>query len=662
MILEQMKKKRMGDNIELRKKIDNFILKYDPVKTLFYISKDYQFNNKICDQQPVLNFLFNLYLKRLIDGRSDPSQEDIDNLIKNSTEYLHSFKDLIFMEEENKLMRILKQQCLISLINPEIYEHQFCYKFEKIFPDINEDFKEKFGFSPLSAFLFSDLIIQIYMERFSKNEDNYLLTESEIEVWLNKKRAEKLKHSDQKEMNDELSSYLNNISIEFGQGNQNYTSLLDEDFSWKKPIAKTQNGYLAVNLRQIKFGLFVQIEELLKKTSSLKEKYAKLKSEYAENLSFKCFQKIFGKEKVYKNIKYQYENKEYEVDTLIEYDSKIILVEVKSGNVLFKNKPNQRLKQVLKKAYEQTQKASEYISNTNEPSFVQGKMDGGKILKIKKNDHLKILPICISIENLMAITQNLKYAKLDDFFHQNQYPWAVNLLELEVISDHIKYPSLFLHYIESRLTAQSNESQDILSTDELSYFGLYLKDGPAGGFNFRSNYSMALITPDFLEIFDNFYNGENKKPPQLNIDHRLEKFIQEFEFLYKKGIVQGHSEIFNWLLKSSSNDLEKLFDEIENCIEKTKKDGKPHKILLGYKDYGISFHSDRNVNQLEKEMICYSKIKKYDLKKETWIGLGTIVDSDDKWFINKALFFQEPYKYNTDMERALEEFKRFTIK
>ena len=398
------------------------------------------------------------------------------------------------------------------------------------------------------------------------------------------------------------------------------------------------------------------LEDLLKNNCPLKENYAKLKSKYAENLSFKCFQKIFGNEKVYKNIKYQYENKEYEVDILIEYDNKIILVEVKSGNVLFTNRPKQQLNKVLKRAYEQTQKASEYIMNTDEPSFI-GEKNWGKALKVKKSDYLKILPICISTENLMAITQNLKNAKLDDFFHQNQYPWAVNLLELEVISDHIKYPSLFLHYIESRLTAQSNESQDILSTDELSYFGLYLKDGPAGGFDFQSNYSAAFITPDFLEIFDNFYNEENKEPLQLNMDYRFKKFIQEFEFLYKKGVVQGHSEIFNWLLKGSSNDLKKVFDEIENCIEKTKKDGKHHKILFGYSNYGISFHSDRNVNQLEKEMICYSKIKKYDLKKETWIGLGTIVDPNDKWFINKALFFQWPYKYNIDMEGALKEFK-----
>ena len=261
MILRHMKEKVRKNNIELRKKIDNFILKYDPVKTLFHVSKNYQYRNQICDH-PVLNFLFNLYLKKPNESRTTPSQKDIDILIENSIEYLGNFKDLIFTEK-NGFMKILKQQYLISLINPEIYEHQFWYKFKEIFVNINDDFKEEFGFSPLSAHLFSKLIIQIYMERFEKNQDRYLFTENEIESWINDNGKEDLKNSDRKELNDELSSYLNKISIKFGEGNQNYNSPLNEDISWKKPIVKTQEGYLAINLYQIKFGLFMQIEDEL---------------------------------------------------------------------------------------------------------------------------------------------------------------------------------------------------------------------------------------------------------------------------------------------------------------------------------------------------------------------------------------------------------------
>ena len=256
---------------------------------------------------------------------------------------------------------------------------------------------------------------------------------------------------------------------------------------------------------------------------------------------------------------------------------------------------------------------------------------GNEPINIEKPIHSKIFPICIGIENLMMITQNLKTAKLQDIFKENQYPWAVNLLELEVILDCIEYPSLFINYIQARLEAQKKEKPLIQTTDELTYFGMYLKEGPYGNFNFSNEPSAIFLDSSYIAPFDKYYLQMKSEKPKMNLDLRLRRFIHEWETLKLKNqlfsknlsMINNQStntspdiaDILYYLLYFNAPTLRDFFDKVEYCIQKTKQDKKHHNCCFVAKDFCLNFHSSTNVGELDKHMLGYANLKNINKKK-----------------------------------------------
>ena len=733
--LEIIQQRNEREIKQSKKEIDDFISKYDPIETLFYISKYYYMSQSLSVeekiQQPIVNFLFNMYLKQKKISTKKPSQKDIHRLKETLINYCRAFHWPIRHKENNNnswhdFLYLSQSQYLLNLINPEIYPNQLEKKFCSLFGEINSDniedlikrkkmsslshnflekfglkplsysFFKEFGFKPLIARAFSRAVANIYDKKFKNHDTNFLFTEDDIEDDIETLLKEKLPKNERDAFREEICTYLENCSIQIGEGNPNYNSLLDEDISWKKPIIKTQNGYLGINIEQIQYGIIHQLECLIKDKKeshkTLWKQYNNAKSKYAEELAYTSFQKVF-KDRVYKNLKYQYKGKDYEVDILIEYDNKIIIAEVKSGSLRYKAKAGgykqqleYGLKEIIGKAYEQTQRTSDYILSEDKPIFYQG----SKPIHIEKSSHLEVFSICIGLENLMMITQNLKTTKLQNLFKENQYPWAVNLLELEIILNHIEYPSLFIHYIKSRLEVQVQDEQTICALDELSYFGLYLTNSPCGGFNFKGNDQLVFIPSEWIAPFDDYYcshNPDPQKKPKLNLDPRLRRFIKEWDNLYTQNAISsihlndlkkitqtqgltidqfkkllkyssGHSDAIYWLLYFDFVTLKKIFDLIEGYIKDTEKNKRPHSLCLGAEPFCLTFHSQYQQEGLEKQMLSYGLIKKYESKKSLLISLGTYIKPSSPQMINEFMILDFPHKKNLQMEEFLKLLKK----
>ena len=311
---------------EAQKNIKDFIKAYDPIESIYYVSKKYylsHYNHKdhldLNYDNPIVNFLFNSYLNEKNKGKKSPIEKDIEFLIKNLSSYCTNFRNLISFSEDNEYVKASKSQYIINLINPEVYPTQEKTRFNHFFGNINQDFLYEFGFSPLSAFLFSKSIVEIYSTRFIKNRDDFLFNKTDIKKFFK---------PDEKEIENfekELDSYLEKNSLDIEKEVRAYHSLLDEDISWKKPLIKTDKGFLGSSLKQVEYGVSLQLESLIKSkketNKTLWKKYNNAKSKYAENLAYESFVKIFG-DKVHKNLSYTYNGKEYETDILIEYDNK----------------------------------------------------------------------------------------------------------------------------------------------------------------------------------------------------------------------------------------------------------------------------------------------------------------------------------------------------
>ena len=645
-ILEFMEKKSKLELDKFEKEIHAFISKYDSLYALFHIAKKYYLRHSYHPDSldteidhPIVNFLFNLVVKKSPFKCSKPQREDIQNLEESLLGYCENFRANLL--KEDNFLGSSQEQYLVNMTNPEIYPFQLEKKFKEIFKNINEDFLREFRFSPVSAFCFSYAITQIYKERFNNDSNKIFFTETDIAT-LAQPSLEELDKFDK-----ELKSYLEFFSVERGTCNEGYNSLLDEDISWKKPLIKNPSGYLGVCLSQNQYGLLYQLENIIKtrqNNTTLWEKYSKAKSKYAEDLAYESFKRVFG-ENVHKNVKYKYNSNEYEIDILVIYENKVIIGEVKSSNIRtdskagHKTKLEKDLKTILKKAYEQTQVAREYIIADKTPLLC---VDGKELALKTDLPNFEIFSICIALENMGTITQNLKSAKLDNFFKENEYPWAVNLLELEVISNHIKYPSLFLHYVKSRLESQKNDLTIVSATDELSYFGFYLVEGSAGGFDFKQEYSMARISSGYIGIFDKYYLENSIDKPEPSLDARMKSLIERWNSGHLKNCVGcSQADIVCLLLSLNSEYLKNALDCMESCIEKTKIDKKIHTASFSTDTFSFIFISEYGRVSLKEKALYYCVRKKGGFQNNKLLALGTDVTKPNG-HISEALIWDLP--------------------
>ena len=642
-----MNKEEIKKDLEnIKQEIEIFISKYDSIYALFYVSQKKSEN-------PIVNFLFNLCLKNKNNNKVKPSKNELNKLVINLEKHCNHQKMLMRFEQQESIVFMAKSEYLKNLINPEIYIHQLFEKLNCIFQNIEEIFFKEFNFYPIHI-----QIVSLFIANAQKNNKDIplLFNEKDVLDYIDKNKnifkSEKHKKG--------VSYYLDSISSEFG-ARREYNSIFDEDISKKKPLIKISDQYFCCNFIQIQYLLPYQLGELInsKGNASLKDKYRQSKQEYTEKLTYEKFQKIFGEKNVFRNLYYIYKDKRYEIDTLIYYDYKIIICETKSNKMRevslagdFK-KLKEDLKKIIKKPFEQSETVIDYISKNPETFFYNKKKK--LVLSIKNtNDHfLEFFSIGIHEANLMRIVNNINLSNLNYF--KKQYFWAVNLLELDIILNHIKYPSLFIHYIKSRLEAQSNNI--VRANDELSFFSLFLHN-PCGGFYFNDDSKLIRLTSDLIKPLDDFYTGKIKIPPEIKIDSRIKKIIEESEYLHFKNLIHRHTDVICTLLKMNTSYLDDFFNIAGICIKKTKEDRKEHNNFIPLNDNttGIGFvsHIDAKKGMDSSRFLSIKNKYKYKLECVVYLFKNT----NDNFFISDFCIYEFPFKQDTKMDKFLSEYEQ----
>jgi hypothetical protein len=350
-----------------------------------------------------------------------------------------------------------------------------------------------------------------------------------------------------------------------------FNSPLDENIITLKPIINIENDkyfspipqYLISNLPSI-FENFLETEKQNK--TKIWEKYNKAKASHVEGKVYEYFSRLFPKKNIYKNLNYSYAKKQFEVDTLLLYDNKIFIIESKSGSL---TEPAKRgailslkkdLKKLIEEGYQQGKRVRDYIKSTKPAIFHD--REGNKI-EIDFDPHQnEFFLINVTLEDLLSFATNLKNLKSLDLFAENEYPWSVNLFELDLITRHIPSPTVFIHYLKGRLIAQ--EENVFLSLDELSFLGWYLE---------RGNFYVPLVeggkTPKLVQLngfcmpFDDHYLF-GKKAPELKIEPDFIKIIRILEDLHQFGF----SDIASSLLDFNHQDRKFILKYINELIKK----------------------------------------------------------------------------------------------
>jgi len=467
--------------------------------------------------------------------------------------------------------------------NPHVFPKQKKEYVQAIFRPFNEAFNKELGFTIDDAYGFAKIIhtrLDAVLKNYSK-EIQKIKNKTEEKYRTDKKYQEFLQENNMKFENvlsqysnylllksstDALTidfeklcillgfnnnekicfkNYLNNLSCTFGEQVESFKTPSDENIIFYKPIIKLDENTFFIcrpdvleQRLEILFD-YLLLDEKIKK-SELWTKFNEIKSSYIEDKIFQWLRKVFGKKNIFRNLYYWIGSDRMEIDILVIYGEKIILLEAKSGFIpvtakVHGEKIENRLKDLIKKPYQQNLSAHNYISSNSKSEFWnEDKTE--KILTIEKKQEHEFLFLNITLEMLGGVYMDLKQLVDIGFYQKNTlYPWSVYFFDFEIILDILKDPIIFIHYIRERLSV--NEEGVVESIDELAFLGYYLQHG-----NLKIQNSVTgspnriMLGSDFMsDLEKHYFMGEKK--PHVPIPFRLKKQLRELNKKKKPAFV-----------------------------------------------------------------------------------------------------------------------------
>ncbi len=701
---------------EIKQELESLIKDIDPVEVLSHISLLSQFfpegkseSNQDLRDKPILHFLAGLCLKNGNHSARHPENQEIEKIIKLLDEYfIYYLQELIFQSAKKEqapeidfLILSTRLQKIISQIKSSIYPFQLEDLLKNVFGKFDYYFIKKVGFSIADALIFGQKIIKRYKRLLNKRRDEAREAQERAKEELKDpiKGHQLLESLQEKNVTEEIitfyldllmftllqeifvftvdefckdekiketgkfENYLKALSCKFGEVNKDFNSPLDENVIITKPIINIDgNRYFSPIPQDLVSNLPIIFESFLEeekqRQTQIWQKYQKQKSRYTEDKIYECFSRLFPKQNIFKNLKYIYQGQEFEVDLLINFDNKIFIIESKAGALTEPakrgaiNRLKTDLKKLIEEAYQQGRRVRNYVKFTQNPVFKD--KSGKEVFNVKfKPNKIDFFLINVTLEPLMSLATGLKQLQSLGLFENNEYPWSVNLFELDIITRHIPSPTIFIHYLEKRLSAQ--DENIFHSFDELTFFGWYLEKG-----NFYVPTMDEGKTPNFVSldgswvaIFDDHYL-EGKDAPKLKIEPDLVKIIRILEVLHPVG----YSNIASALLDFNHQARELILRKMNELINKTKKDLKKHdftEVFNEILDTGFTFITQCGRKGLREGLDSYCVMKKYQMKTKRWIGIGRDV-LDDEWFVNEFVYLDFPWKSNPKMDELLKKY------
>lgn len=639
-------------------------------------------------ENPFVAYSLGLFLSHNNLNSGEPHPNQLNEFVALLTKYFDAFKfSLMKLDGQNPLpedsITFLSQlQKIGDDLNSHIFPNQKEDYFEKVFLTLDDYFVSKYGFSINDAKNFVDIFAdrlgahmhnryKLASEKYREAKDQLKNPEAEPllkEYEANNVTPEQMLHfyadtlrlsnsssilvinvndycNEQNITNkDSFKKYLNTFSCTFGEQLNQFEDPLSDNIIFYKPIIKLDEDtffFPKPDFLHDKLDLLLEflLEEEKQSRSNIWNEFNELKSNYLENKTYDFFSRVFPEKYLFQNACYWIGRNRMEIDLLIVYDNKIFIIESKSGNLPLSAKQEGqerfqiRLKDLIKKALLQATGARDYIKSQSKVTFWNKSKDKILVEIDSSNTDYEFFFINVTLEHLGSFGTNLKNLDAFKFFEDNEYPWSVYLHDLDVVTDLLAEPVYLIHYLEQRIIAQNENIFE--SPLELILLSYYLSNGTfhTRVFTDSDNVGSISLLPDFLDVIENYYLF-NKKKPKLVIPKKLEELLLNMQKYHQKGFTKITSILLDFPLH-----YKKLMEKkLVRIFEQTQKNKVPNgfTIALGKPfDIGFSYFTSFGMKDFYKYVISKYKTRKHEQKITRWAAIGRNV-LDKK---NYATFF-----------------------
>jgi hypothetical protein len=370
------------------------------------------------------------------------------------------------------------------------------------------------------------------------------------------------------------------LAVPFGDNVRFLTALkkwagwpLNETVIHARPIILHEGSYYVFHLPLFSRNPLRLVESLISKHSETywQNTFLKRRDDYVEATAIDLVERILTGCTAYKNLYYHYteggEHRRAELDGLILYDDCLLIIEVKASGLsdAAKRGAPERIREdltaSLDKAYTQALRVLTLMRSANEVPFSDEA--NNEICRVRFADYKRHFLISVTREQFASLATQLHSIRKLGLIAGAEWPWAVSLNDLRVITEIIIHPTIFLHYLVRRLEVNSYEA--ITVTDELDLFGHFL----AQGLYFKEDEMVRtndkVVLDGFTEDLDAYYRTEEQstsiKKPRYPLPAHLEELIGILERLRPRHFSTAALQI----LAYGTEGHEKLNEQIPGC-------------------------------------------------------------------------------------------------
>ncbi len=448
---------------------------------------------------------------------------------------------------------------------------------------------------------------------------------------------------------EEVVNFLNAFTITPGSVNQHLLEVGQYNSALSHPIIKLDENHYFL---PVQFFLAQSLYESpfywMGQDSSYKSTAFLNRGNATEDMAYTLLLPVFGLN-LYKDITIKKTKAKIttDIDILAVAGNKAVIIQAKSKRLteLSRRGNTEQLKKdfgdAIQKAYDQGVTCRDAILNRDSKFF---KSDGTEIKLEESIDDAYV--ICLTSDEYPALTY-----QVNTYLQKaaaNPFPVAMNVFDLDILTFYLKDPFEFLYYLRQRTVL----SEYFIGSSEMALLGFHIKHKLFP----RKDSDLMLLEESYAQLIDaNFpvlrgYHPKTEAVQALYPIWKSKKFEQLIQAVMETRD-PGFTDAIFFLYDLAGNGADKLIKAIEFAKNKTKLDKKAHDFSLIYAngESGISFISQLGFSlDLGKRVLQLSVARKYKTKATTWLGIGSIIDSNRP--IDVVVFNKEPWEYNKELE------------
>lgn len=309
----------------------------------------------------------------------------------------------------------------------------------------------------------------------------------------------------------------------------------------ERPILRHESQYYAFHLPLLLRQGLPLVDALIRRADAgyWQNTFLKRRDDYVEAETIRLMSGMLPGGQSFSNLYYHYEEagdtRRAELDGLIVYDDCLLVVEVKASGLsdaARRGAPDSLrtdLAASLDKAYTQAQRVLTVVRSADVVTFTDEA--GREVVRLRLTDFRRVFLISVTREHFAALATQLHIIRKLGLIQGAEWPWAVCLDDLRVISEMMEFGTVFLQYLTRRVAI--NQHEKLATVDEIDLLGLFFENGlyPEALPRFEEG-TMVMLT-GFSDRFDDYYRdvarGRTPEKPRLPIRHRLRRLLGTLE-------------------------------------------------------------------------------------------------------------------------------------